>query len=470
MRPSPQQKTSKRAKRKARSSGSSGDNSNSGNKSKQAKITSYCSQQSDTSISNAGEAEVFSPTPTLESVSSIMATASPAVAIDQKVLDEILQRLGSLDILDIIKNDMKDIKRDISDLAKSITYTQSQVDNIIEVQTTIVNENQKLKEQVHMLNYQNTFLNDKISQLEDYSRRENIKISGLEERGRENCEQIVYNILRHIGCDDVDLQRCHCVGHKTEGRHRDIIVRFMFYPAKVKVMQNRQNLPHGIYINDDFCAETQRHINTLRPVLRKAQFIDEQAKMVADKLFYKGRPYTVHNITAIDFDLEELSCKKNAQYTTFSGRYSVLSNLHPCQIMDGEQKFNSNEQYFQFRKCQEAGRDDIAAQVLLCSQPEDAMAVGKQVRMPNDWTNGTGKNIMKEGLRAKFSDPKLRKKLVGTGKLAIVEGTRHTLWGVGLPFTSPHLLNQHAWQGDNLMGQLLQEVREELAQDNSNHE
>jgi hypothetical protein len=389
----------------------------------------------------------------------------PAV-IDQKVLDHILKKLDQLDTLDIIKQDiqeLKDIKKDVTDLTQSITFTQGQVDSIITCHEQIVQDNTRLKEQMITLNHQNTFLLDKIVHLEDYSRRENIRICGASETDRENCWETVYGILRMIGCDDVDIQRCHRIGIKEARKTRDIIVRFMFYPAKVTVMQNRKHLPHGIYINDDYSADTQCRINTLRPVLKKARSQDEEARMVGDKLLYKRKFYSVENINTIDFDLQQLSMKQSDNTVAFAGRHSFLSNLHPCQMSVQGQEYSSNEQHFQYRKCQEAGRPDIAAQVLLCSQPEAAMHVGKQVRMPKEWSQATGRKIMKEGVKAKFEDPSLRKKLLATSKLDIFEATRHPLWGIGLPITFEQIFNKQRWTGGNLMGLVLQEVRQELA-------
>ena len=380
-------------------------------------------------------------------------------------LDHTLKKLNQLDIQDTIKQDiqdLKDIKNVVSDLTKSIQFTEGQVDSLITTHHQVQSDNTQLKEQVKALHYQNSFLTDKVTQLDDYSRRENIKISGVTERYRENCWDTVYGILRTIDCDNVDIQRCHRVGIRESGKTRDIIVRFMYYPAKMEVMKNRKYLPHNVYINDDYSADTQRRISTLRPAFKKARSLDEEAKLVGDRLWYKGRSYTVDTIDQVDFDLQAMSTKQNDKVVAFAGRYSPLSNLHPCHISVNGHDYTSNEQHYQHRKCQEAGKHDIAAQVLLSSQPEAAMTIGKQVHMTKEWTTSTGKRIMKEGVRAKFNNPPLKRQLLATRKQDITEATRHPIWGIGLPITSDKLFNKHNWAGNNLMGLVLQEVREEL--------
>ena len=105
---------------------------------------------------------------------------SPQLAVtDPHVLDHILKKLNQLDILDTIKQDiqdLKDIKNVVTDLTKSIQFTQGQVDSVITTHQQVQSDNTWLKEQVKALHYQNSFLMDKVIQLEDYSRQENIKL------------------------------------------------------------------------------------------------------------------------------------------------------------------------------------------------------------------------------------------------------------------------------------------------------
>ena len=69
---------------------------------------------------------------------------------------------------------------------------------------------------------------------------------------------------------------------------------------------------------------------------------------------------------------------------------------------------------------------------------------------------------MKAAVEAKFSIPTLRQALLSTRGL-IVEATRHPLFGIGLPFNSHCIEDRNAWQGENLMGQILTDYRECLA-------
>jgi ribA/ribD-fused uncharacterized protein len=375
----------------------------------------------------------------------------------------LLQILSKVEHLDTIEQDIKSVKNDLAQLTHSLEYSQSQIKDLTEKCDCVGEENKLLKVNIHALNHQNVFMNEKIIQLENYSRRENVRISGLYERDYENCENMVLKLFADIGCDILYIQRCHRVGPKVQGKVRDILARFLYYPDKMAVMRNRKLLPRGVYMNDDCSPETQRGINVLRRVWKEALNYDQNAKLSGDKLIYKGNAYSVDNVKAVDFNLEKLSTKENVDTVAFSGRFSVLSNLHPHSFIVAGQPYKSNEHYYQYNKCMEAGREDVAAQVLLSSQPEDAMAVGKKVNMTKEWTQSKGRMIMKTGARAKFSNGTLKNKLLSTGHKIIAEATRHPIWGVGMPFTAGDVLSRDCWTGSNLLGIVLKEIREELA-------
>lgn len=72
--------------------------------------------------------------------------------------------------------------------------------------------------------------------------------------------------------------------------------------------------------------------------------------------------------------------------------------------------------------------------------------------------------FMKRGIRAKFAqNESLKKKLLATGEDTLCECSRYdTVWGNGLSKIDPKLFDKKHWRGQNLLGQILGEVREEL--------
>lgn len=71
---------------------------------------------------------------------------------------------------------------------------------------------------------------------------------------------------------------------------------------------------------------------------------------------------------------------------------------------------------------------------------------------------------MKEGLEAKFGqNPHLRQVLLATKGTTLVECNRYDrVWGIGLGLESEQAADSTTWNGGNLLGTLLCEVRDSL--------
>lgn len=120
------------------------------------------------------------------------------------------------------------------------------------------------------------YLKIKLDDQEQYSRRTNLKISGIKEQGRdENTDDLVLDvinnlILKHQGValNYSQIGRTHRVGPppttSTKNRPRDIIIRFISYRDRDLVFRNKKNLKsfnecqspdRRLYVNE---ALTQR--------------------------------------------------------------------------------------------------------------------------------------------------------------------------------------------------------------------
>ena len=80
---------------------------------------------------------------------------------------------------------------------------------------------------------------------EQYSRRQNVRVTGFVEEEEENCVEKFVNLCREkIGLDvnDEIVDRAHRVGKKEEGANRAIIVRLKTHKDKLTILRNRRNL------------------------------------------------------------------------------------------------------------------------------------------------------------------------------------------------------------------------------------
>ncbi|KAK6178662.1 hypothetical protein SNE40_011190 [Patella caerulea] len=159
----------------------------------------------------------------------------------------------------------------VSTIASKVadSFRQAPVQNLLRnMISEIVNDSLEkfvspLKEEVNCLKIElarvTNCLNNKIQmrtdELEQYSRKNCIRINGIEEQNKEDVEKKSLDVLQ-IVCPNVvssDIENCHRVG-KPERGPRQIILRFNSYKSKRKIfsdMKQHKNLPENVYINED---------------------------------------------------------------------------------------------------------------------------------------------------------------------------------------------------------------------------
>ncbi|XP_071086617.1 uncharacterized protein [Haliotis cracherodii] len=117
-------------------------------------------------------------------------------------------------------------------------------------------------------------LNKRTDDLEQYSRRNSIRISGVEETRDENVEDVVMDVLKdvHPSINVSNIDRCHRVGKKNSGTKRQIIVKFVSYWDRNKVMRNRKLLKHtkqSVYLNEDLSHYRSKLFKKTRDLKRQ---------------------------------------------------------------------------------------------------------------------------------------------------------------------------------------------------------
>jgi len=128
----------------------------------------------------------------------------------------------------------------------------------------------------------------KVDDLEQYSRRSSVRISGIKEEADEYVIGKVATVITALGLTDVTtagINRAHRVGPKPEqpldsideAHSRQILVQFKDYPSKAKVMKARASLKTakpGVYINEDLTRRRSELLYKVRQ-LKKAKRISD---------------------------------------------------------------------------------------------------------------------------------------------------------------------------------------------------
>ena len=191
--------------------------------------------------------------------------------IDQ-VSSNLYKEIGS------VKQELIDVKKDVLDLKTSVTFTEDNIDDKIKQIENRVTSIQP--EQLHEIE----FIKEKANDLENRSRRSNIRVDGLLEADNETweeTEQRVKDMMKDtLGIDkDIIFERAHRVGDKRvakeKKRHRTVIAKLHNWKDKSIIFRQAQRVKLStkqIYISDDFSEITRQrrqHIERTQKLLRE---------------------------------------------------------------------------------------------------------------------------------------------------------------------------------------------------------
>jgi ribA/ribD-fused uncharacterized protein len=136
---------------------------------------------------------------------------------------------------------------------------------------------------------------------------------------------------------------------------------------------------------------------------------------------------------------------------SFTGPNRFLSNFYPCEVQFEGYLYPTVEHAFQAAK---STNQEVREAIRLAETPSQAKTLGRQVDLRPDWEE-VKLDIMLGLLREKFSSPFMKRRLLLTGDRTLIEGNTwgDTYWGV------------YRTKGENHLGRLLMQVREELGTD-----
>ena len=193
----------------------------------------------------------------------------------------------------LIQSQIPDIKSVVREAVSDIMHELMRP--IREELTFLKSETEVLKTEIDQLKKDKKDLNDKVSNLEknsdaleQYSRRNSLRISGITEKEGENTDEIMLKLASElnvsIGSSDID--RSHRVGRventrrdgssKPKRQHRDIIVKFATYNARQKLYSMRKELRYtedmkSIFFNEDLTKYRSKLLFDARTLARVAQ-------------------------------------------------------------------------------------------------------------------------------------------------------------------------------------------------------
>lgn len=145
--------------------------------------------------------------------------------------------------------------------------------------------------------------------------------------------------------------------------------------------------------------------------------------------------------------------------------YGWLSNWYLSDFKVDDVSFSSMEQYMMYQKAVVFEDFKTAEEILRTQNVAIIKQYGRQVSNYNDviW-NGIRQIVIYKGLLAKFSQNEtLCDNLRNTGSAILAEcAVMDRIWGIGLSMKDTNRFDMNKWNGQNLLGFAIMQVREQL--------
>ena len=199
------------------------------------------------------------------------------------VMNDILQKLTALtskvEKISSVEEKLTELQKSVEFVSKSFDDFKKDIDNVKSLTTQLKQDNESLQGQLQATQRELTVTREELNELQQYSRRNNIEISGIPQHEGENTDDIVMKIAGAVGVkvtpEDIDIS------HRLPRRHQDqrgqvqhppIIVKFTRRTIRNKIYYSRQQLKdktprqlhlddqstNRIYINENLTPTTKR--------------------------------------------------------------------------------------------------------------------------------------------------------------------------------------------------------------------
>lgn len=147
-----------------------------------------------------------------------------------------------------------------------------------------------------------------------------------------------------------------------------------------------------------------------------------------------------------------------------------LSNWYQASFTHIGIKFNCAEQAMMYCKAMFFADTETADKILNQTLPRIQKALGREVKNYKDSTwSSNRKKVVKDILRSKYEQCTFLMEYLLNTEGEIVEASyEDCIWGIGLAENDPRIHDKNLWEGTNLLGVILTELREEFKELQSN--
>ncbi len=209
----------------------------------------------------------------------------------------------------------------------------------------------EIKAELAQLRQESKQQKDKVTRLEDQSRRDNLLFFGFEEQRGEtesDCRQKLYRLLTTTmqfspqEVDDMKVVRCHRKGPYIQGRNRPIIIKMHWFADRQAIWARKGALRGThFYINEDYSDVTENKRRQLYPILKAAKnnpWYRDDVFINVDRLVLQGRSYTVDQMTELPSESSTDCYRVQTRYGEIFSEGKSVEQLSPLSYQDRQQE------------------------------------------------------------------------------------------------------------------------------------
>jgi ribA/ribD-fused uncharacterized protein len=148
--------------------------------------------------------------------------------------------------------------------------------------------------------------------------------------------------------------------------------------------------------------------------------------------------------------------------------HGPFSNWHIAPFVVNGQRYVCAEQWMMAEKARLFGDAERLAEILVTESPKAQKALGRKVT-PFDakrWSDAAEEIVVQGNLAKYRAHDDLRAMLLSTAPLPLAEASPFDrIWGIGLAPSHVDAGTPERWRGKNLLGKVLERVRDQLIQE-----
>lgn len=366
------------------------------------------------------------------------------------------------------------VNQKIEMMGTSQNMLEEKCTNAVKVANEAKSHVVKLEEKITSLSKENDKLKVKLIEHEAYSKKSNLKFFNITESKDEDFYSLYDKVSRVISCmdlnlDDMYINNMHRLPHGGKGP-RPVIVKFVSFLDRDLVWNSKQLLYQRdcpVVIREHYSRDVEENIRKLLPIRRAAIFQKMKVRMIEDKLFLNNQMFTVNNLHQLPNSLkpDKICVRQEGDHLFFFSEECPCSNWKAAEFEVDGMKFVNAEQFIMRGKALEFKDLETADKVMKATSPRIIKSLGMKVKGFSEsvWKE-KARDIVYKGIEEKFAqNPDLAKYLLDTKELTLVEASpSDKFWGIGFGVFDTKILQKKAEWGNNLLGNILMEVRSTL--------